>query len=332
MAAVARYQLLRRPGAAVLLTLGVAAAYYAAGLVGLTHQLVVEGAIVTPLWPPTGIALACLLWFGLRAWPGIVLGALLVILAISTFPAHSVGILAGNSLAPLCAYLMLRRVGFRTELDRLRDGLALVFLGALAGMLISATVGSGVLLLSGQIQAESFGPIWSAWWAGDAMGVLVVTPLLLVCRTARWPGGTSPGRWAEAVCLVVTVAVVAYTVTRSLVPLLFLVFPLLMWAALRFQLFGAAPCALIVSVMAISAATEQLGPFRGHGTLGVMSVLQALNGSAALTGLLLSAIVSEQITVRRKIELACSELAELVDRLVPGGDANRRTPPPQEDL
>ncbi|MEV0966094.1 MASE1 domain-containing protein [Streptomyces sp. NPDC049910] len=329
---MARNQLLRRPRAVVLLTLGVAAAYFAAGLVGFTQQLVVEGAVVTPLWPPTGIALACLLWFGLRAWPGVVLGALLVILTVSSFPAHSLGILAGNSIAPLCAYLMLRRVGFRTELDRLRDGLALVFLGALAGMLISATVGSGLLLLSGDIHADVFWPIWSAWWAGDAMGVLVVTPLLLVCRTVRWPGGASPGRWAEAACLVVTVAVVAYTVTRSLVPLLFLVFPLLMWAALRFQLSGAAPCALIVSVMAISAATEQLGPFGGHGTLGVMSVLQALNGSAALTGLLLSAIVTEQITVRRKIELACGELAELVDRLVPGGDTAHRRPAPPGDL
>ncbi|AWK12812.1 MASE1 domain-containing protein [Streptomyces spongiicola] len=328
---MARNQLLRRPGAAVLLTLGIAAAYFAAGLIGFTQQLAVEGAVVTPLWPSTGIALACLLWFGLRAWPGVVLGALLVILNVSS-SARSIGILVGNSVAPLCAYLMLRRVGFRTELDRLRDGLALVFLGALAGMLISATVGSGLLLLSRDIHADAFWPIWSAWWVGDAMGVLVVTPLLLVCRTARWPGGASPGRWAEAACLLVTVVVVAYAVTRSLVPLLFLVFPLLMWAALRFQLSGAAPCALIVSVMAISAATEELGPFEGHGTLGVMSVLQALNGSVALTGLLLSAIVTEQITVRRKIELACAELAELVDRLVPGGDTAHRRPPPPEDL
>ncbi|SDM03933.1 Integral membrane sensor domain MASE1 [Streptomyces wuyuanensis] len=330
MADVARNQLLRRLGAVVLLMLGVAVAYYAAGLIGLTLQVVVEGAIVTPLWPPTGIALTCLLWFGLRIWPGIALGTLLVILAISPFRAHSVGILAGNSLAPVCAYLMLRRVGFRSELDRLRDGLALVFLGALAGMLISATVGAGVLLVSGQIPAEGFWPIWSAWWAGDAMGVLVITPLLLVCRTVRWPGDMSPGRWAEAVCLVVSVAVVAYAVTRTPLSLLFLVFPLLMWAALRFQLFGAAPCVLIVSVLAISAATEGLGPFGGHGMLAVMSVLQALNGSAALTGLLLSAVVSEQITVRRKIELACSELAEVVDRLVPGSGAARRWPPPQD--
>ncbi|MGW7363455.1 MASE1 domain-containing protein, partial [Streptomyces sp. NPDC054841] len=209
MTGVVRTQEIRRFGTVVLLMLAVAAAYYAAGRVGLTLQVVIEGAIVTPLWPPTGIALSCLLWFGLRIWPGIALGTLLVILAISPFRPFSLGILAGNSLAPVCAYLMLRRVGFRTELDRLRDGLALVFLGALAGMLISATVGAGVLVLAGVLAPDSFWPVWSAWWAGDAMGVLVVTPLLLVCRTARMPVGVSPARWAEAACLAVSVTAVA---------------------------------------------------------------------------------------------------------------------------
>ncbi|MCX4510966.1 MASE1 domain-containing protein [Streptomyces sp. NBC_01619] len=330
MAAVARIQEIRRSGAVVLLMLAVAAVYFVAGRVGLTLQVDVGGAVVTPLWPPTGIALTCLLWFGLRVWPGIALGTFLLILVISPFETYSLGVLAGNTLAPVCAYLMLRRVGFRTQLDRLRDGLALVFIGALAGMLISATVGAGVLVLAGVLPTDDFWQIWSAWWAGDAMGVLVVTPLLLVCRTVRWPEGMRPARWVEAGFLLVSVAAVTIAVTHTALTLLFLVFPLLMWAALRFQLIGAAPCVLIVSVVAISAATDVTGPFSGQSLLAIMSTLQALNGSAALTGLLLSAIVTEQYTVRHKIELACSELAEVVDRLVPGSDAARRWPPPQD--
>ncbi|WP_423247159.1 MASE1 domain-containing protein [Streptomyces pratisoli] len=327
---MARIQEIRRSGAVVLLMLAVAAVYFVAGRVGLTLQVDVGGAVVTPLWPPTGIALTCLLWFGLRVWPGIALGTFLLILVISPFETYSLGVLAGNTLAPVCAYLMLRRVGFRTQLDRLRDGLALVFIGALAGMLISATVGAGVLVLAGVLPTDDFWQIWSAWWAGDAMGVLVVTPLLLVCRTVRWPEGMRPARWVEAGFLLVSVAAVTIAVTHTALTLLFLVFPLLMWAALRFQLIGAAPCVLIVSVVAISAATDVTGPFSGQSLLAIMSTLQALNGSAALTGLLLSAIVTEQCTVRHKIELACSELAEVVDRLVPGSDAARRWPPPQD--
>ncbi|MFE3323587.1 MASE1 domain-containing protein [Streptomyces sp. NPDC059176] len=309
--------------------LAVAVAYFMAAQIGLTLQVVIEGAVVTPLWPPTGIALSCLLWFGIRIWPGIALGTFFVILAISPLRASALGIVAGNTLAPVCAYLMLRRVGFRTELDRLRDGLALVFLGALAGMLISATVGAGVVVLSGQLAPSSFWPIWSAWWVGDAMGVLVVTPLLLMCRTFGVPRGVRPARWVEAGCLFLTVAVVSFVVMHSSVALLFLVFPLLMWAALRFQLPGAAPCVLIVSVLAIHAATERAGPYADHGLFAVMGTLQALNGAAALTGLLLSAIVTEQYGVRRKIELACMELADVVERLAPG--APRRWPPREDE-
>ena len=51
--------------------------------------------------------------------------------------------MAGNTLSPVCSYLLLRRMGFHTELNRLRDALSLVFLGALAGMLISSTMGTG---------------------------------------------------------------------------------------------------------------------------------------------------------------------------------------------
>ncbi|MER6996761.1 MASE1 domain-containing protein [Streptomyces sp. NPDC000410] len=329
MAAVVRTQHFRHLAAVVLLMLAVTLAYYAAGRIGLTLQVVVEGAVVTPLWPPTGIALSCLLWFGTRIWPGIALGTLLVVLSLSPFRPSALAIVTGNTLAPVCAYLMLRRAGFRTEMDRLKDGVSLVFLGALAGMLISATVGTGVLVLEGELAPDGFWSVWSAWWVGDAMGVLVVTPLLLVCRTVRWPMEVRPARWAEATVLVVGVFVVTLVTTRSAAALLFLVFPLLIWAALRFQLPGAAPCVLIVSVLAISAATDQAGPFEGHGLFTIMASLQALNGSAALTGLLLSAVVTEQITVRRKVEDACAELAEVVERLSPG-TVTRRWPPPDD--
>ena len=49
---------------------------------------------------------------------------------------------AGNTVAPLVAATLLMRVGFRRQLDRQQDALAIVFIGALASMLISATIGS----------------------------------------------------------------------------------------------------------------------------------------------------------------------------------------------
>ncbi|MGW2678751.1 MASE1 domain-containing protein [Streptomyces sp. NPDC001436] len=307
----------RRTCGTLLLVLAVAAAYYATGRLGLLRQVVVAGAVVTPLWPPTGIAVAALLWFGLRVWPGFALGTYLAIETISAFHLADLGIVAGNVLAPVCALLLLRRVGFRPELDRLSDGLALVFLGGLVPMLLSATAGAWTLVLTGNLPMTSFWPTWAAWWTGDAMGVLLVTPLLLALRGARLP--RDPYRVAEGAALMVATAVATVVVTHSGLSLLFMVFPLLIWAAVRFQLAGAAPCALLVSVLSIGAATDHAGPFAGRSLLELMVNLQALNGAAALTGLLLAALVTEQNNVRLKIQEACEELAEVVAHLSPAG-------------
>ncbi|MFG2990974.1 MASE1 domain-containing protein [Streptomyces sp. NPDC048257] len=317
----------RRLPAALPPILAVALAYYAGGRIGLLQRVVVDGAEVTPLWLPTGIALASLLWLGLRVWPGIALGTYLAIERISDFELSGLGIVAGNTLAMVCAYLLLRWAGFRTELDRLRDALALVFLGGLLPMLISATIGTWTLVLTGKLPTAQFWPVWAAWWAGDAMGVIVVTPLLLVLRRVVAVRRHRDGyRAVEAVALLVCAVAVTLVATRTPLSLLFLVFPLIIWAAVRFQLAGSAPCTLLVSVLTISAAIDREGPFADRSLLEIMINLQALNGAAALTGLLLSALVTEQNNVRLKIEQVCEDLADLVDHLAPG-KPDRRTEP-----
>ncbi|PWI42872.1 MASE1 domain-containing protein [Streptomyces sp. ICBB 8177] len=317
---------IRRGALALARVLAVAAVYYGAGRLGLLRQVVLEGTRVTPLWPPTGIAVVCLLFLGPAVWPGIALGTLAVTASLSPLDLADIGVIVGNTMAPVCACLLLRWAGFRTELDRLWDGVALVFLGALAPMTVSATLGTVSLLLDGALPGSGYWAAWSAWWAGDAMGVLVVAPVLLALAKARVPSGVPISRWAEAAVLAVCAVVVVLVATRSSLALLFLPFPVLIWAALRFQLSGAAPCTLLLSVAAIVAATDHTGPFDHHGLASTMVNLQALNGSAALTGLLLSAIVTEQRAVRHRIEEACQELAEVVDRLAPG-TATPRIPP-----
>ncbi|MFC9653329.1 MULTISPECIES: MASE1 domain-containing protein [unclassified Streptomyces] len=326
MADVVRTEEVQRLSLAVLRILGVAVAYYGVAQLGLLKQLVIEGAIVTALWPSTGIALAGLLFLGLGVWPGIALGALFTIVTLGSVHLFDIGVIAASTLAPVAAFLMLRHVGFRTELDRLRDGVALVFLGALAGMLISATLGVWMLVLGGKLPLAGFWPTWSAWWVGDAMGVLVVTPVLLMLRRARRPRAGDFRRWPEAVALLITAVVVTPLATMSSLSLLFLVFPVLIWAALRFQLPGSAPYALFVSVLAISEATDLVGAFAHHTLFHRMVSLQALNGSVALTSLLLAAIVTEQRNIRLKIEKACVELADLVAHLSPAEPPKRWGP------
>ncbi|WP_369191626.1 MASE1 domain-containing protein [Streptomyces sp. R08] len=316
MAAVVGFEELRRPGGYALLTLAVAGGYFGAGRLGLLRELVVGGAVFTPIWPPTGVAVACLLIFGLRVLPGIALGALLVIMSITSLHPTVFVILAGNTLAPACAYLMLRRVGFRTDLGRLRDGLTLVFLGALSAMLISATCGAGLLVVTGKLAVHSFWPVWLGWWVGDAMGVLIVTPLLLLLRTVRLP--LDLHRWKEALGLAAAIGVIVPLVTHNRVSLLFLIYPLLIWAALRFRFAGSMLCALFASVMATVAATQETGPFADLTHVEVMMKLQAFNGTMAFTALLLSAVITEQRNTRISVENACQELAEVLEHLTAG--------------
>lgn len=325
MAAVVGTGQLRRTALFAVQTLTVAACYFAAGRLGLLRRLVVEGAVVTPIWPPTGVAVACLLLYGLRTWPGIALGALLVVWSITTPQPAVIGTLVGNTAAPVCAYLMLRKVGFRIGLARLRDGLALVFLGALGAMLISSTVGGGLLVLTGKLEPGGFWAIWLPWWVGDAMGVLLVTPVLLLILGKR--ERPDPRRWKEALGLVVVAGVLIPAVTLSALSLLFLIYPLLIWTALRFQLVGSMLCALFASVMTTIAATSRSGPFEGLTSVEVMIKLQAFNGSMALTALLLSALITEQRNTRRSVELACQELMEVLDHLTAGETPQGRPPP-----
>ncbi|MER6169334.1 MASE1 domain-containing protein [Streptomyces violaceorubidus] len=324
MAAVVGIRAWPRPVVLACATLLVAGCYYAAGRLGLSQQLIADGSVVTPIWPPTGLAVACLLLFGPWCVPGIALGALLVILSFGTIGAEGAGIVAGNTAAPVCAWLMLRAAGFRLSLSRLRDGLALVFLGALTAMLISSGTGVGMLVLSGELPTDHLGIVWLAWWVGDAMGVVLVTPLLLLLYRARLPPVSM--RWAEAAGLTVVVCVLVPLIMYSSVSLLFLCFPILIWAALRFQLAGGIPCALFMSVTATVVARQEAGSFDGLTDMETMTRLHAFNGSLGLTALLLSAVISEQLNTRRSVERACVELVEALQHLNAGGSGTPGPP------
>src|SRR5258707_8108732 len=137
----------------------VAVAYWVAAHLSLNLALV-HGQ-VTPIWPPTGIALVTFLTLGRRMWPAIALAAFAVNLPLGPSPLSAAAIAAGNTLAPLVSSELLRRAGFRRQLDRMRDAIAIVVLGALLGMTISATIGSTVLTLSGAVPMSNFGTTWA---------------------------------------------------------------------------------------------------------------------------------------------------------------------------
>jgi anti-anti-sigma factor len=286
-----------------------ALAYYLTARLSLRLALVNE--VVTPIWPPTGIALVALLRFGSRLWPAVTVAAFLVNATISpTIPA-AVIIAAGNTLAPLLAAALLRAAGFRFEIDRLRDALALVVLGALLAMTVSASFGTGALWLSGARPAQGLPATWSVWWAGDATGILVFAPLLLSLRPPRWENW---GRRSEAGALVVALGVVGYFAFHNQLRIAYLVFPVLIWAAVRFGQLGASVAALIVVGMAVDAAIDEAGMFGRTTLLGRMLTLQSYNAVVALTSFVLAAAMTERIKAQERRLGEAQALARVLQR------------------
>lgn len=265
---------------------GLAGAYYGAAKLGL--DLAFETDSVTAVWPPTGIALAALVLWGYRLWPGVAIGAFLAN-SWTGIPLYAVlGITLGNTLEALAGAWLLHRVaGFRPSLERLRDVLALVVLAGGVSTAISASIGVGSLLLAGEIDGGEFPSVWRTWWLGDMGGDVIVAAALLVGVT-HWPFRQVPGRPLEAALvalLMVGVGLLAFSQTMALT---FLVFPPLIWATLRFWQPGAVIGSLLLTGIAVAFTAQDLGPFSGRLPDEQLLLTQVFVGVAGLTALVLA--------------------------------------------
>jgi signal transduction histidine kinase len=281
--------------------------YIVAGHAGL--QLNAVSGFATLVWAPSGIALAALLRFGLVLWPGVTLGALAVNLwAGAPLPA-AIGIAIGNTLEPVVATLLLRRLGFQ-GLTRFRDVLLLFIIAAAFSTTVSATIGTLSLMLAGVVSPANLQITWVSWWLGDAIADLIVAPLLL-----SWlmPGDQPrpQRRLGEAVVLTAVVIATSLLVFGRRAPAGGLVFlqpyllaPTLIWAAVRFHERGAATAVFVSSVLAIWGTAAGTGPFVDGELFERLFALQALMAIMAITFLILGAIAAERTRAEQQLRQA----------------------------
>jgi PAS domain S-box-containing protein len=282
-------------------------AYVGAAKLGI--QLPVAKGVITPIWAPSGIALAALLILGLRYWPAVAIGAFVANATSEASAGVAAGIAVGNTLEAVVGAALVRRIGFRPGLDRVRSVLALVVGGALVSTAIAATNGVTVLTLAGQAP-DSFGDAWLLWWFGDAVGDLWVAPLLLVLYAARRWRPSFP-QVVEGVVLLGGLAAVSSVVFLAgawRYP--YVIFPFLLWGALRFRQIGAATTSFLVGAFGTWGAVAATVPIGVEGATERVQVTQALFALVTVSMLFLGATLSEREASREKLLQTTSLLGE----------------------
>lgn len=288
--------------------LGLATVYVVAGKLGLLVAFLNPSA--TPIWAPTGIALAALLLYGRWLWPAVFAGAFLVNLTTAGTVFTSIAIAAGNTVEAVYGATMVAR--WAGGVGAVRRSASLVAFFGMAGLgatAIAATVGALTLVLGHVSPLSGIGWVWSTWWLGDAVGAVVVAPLLILW--ARRPGKVTQASLVEGGVLLVALLAAAgvafdpgspWAATRA--PIEFLCLPPLFWAAFRFGPRITSLGVLLVAVVAVNGTLHGTGPFVVSGSPNTsLLMLQSFLGVVSITSLLLAAAAAERQRAERRLRL-----------------------------
>jgi PAS domain S-box-containing protein len=256
------------------------------------------------VWPAAGVALAAMLLFGYRIWPAVALAAFIVNYFTGIPHIAAAGTALGSTAGPLFGTWLLRQMpDFRPSLTRLRDVLGLSICGAICGTLVSASIGTGVLALTGGNAWSGLAPAWLKWWWGDATGVLIVTPLVLTFM------GLLPvlkKRPVELACLLLGTAGSASMIfghqqgSMHAGVFAFGVFPFVLWGAIRFEVPGSAIASFWISSIAVWGTAHGFGLVVYGNVEQNAMLLQAFIVVTSASGMVLAAVIAERAELIRK--------------------------------
>lgn len=268
------------------LVVGFALAYFLAAKVGIAMSLPPEGIVI--LWPPNAIVLAVLLSVKTARWP-IFLAATVVTEVIADVPAYPLLAAIGYGLvnfseAALAAALLRRYVPKLPPIASLRDFIAYVLIGPVLASGVAALFGAAIYKLGNP--DLDYLHYWRVFWFGDATGLLILGTIFLAWRSQplRLSRLTLPSA-AEAAALGLALLGVAYWAlfAEADAPRVYLLFPFLLWAAIRFGVPGASASILVMVAAAIWSAINDVGPFATLSDVDEVVSLQGLIAVAALS-------------------------------------------------
>ena len=298
---------------AVILT-GIALSYFAAILASFLFPD--DQKIFMTVWPAAGVGLASLLLSPRRLWPAIILVLFIVGNAANLIEHrplfNSFGFMSANVLESLgCAWLITRNCGYNVRFDRVKEVVALIAATTLvnAG---SACVGAGVAHF---VSGASFGDFWRTWWVADGLGLLIITPAIVVWSSRdRGLSGDRLAEWFFFMILWCVTAAVTFNVNVLSVHYVspYMLVALLAWPALRFGQREVVSAIVLLAVIAITGLSVGNGAlFGGVQTLQERLLLvQIYLGVIAVSGMLLAAAYTESRHVAEALRASEARLEE----------------------
>jgi two-component sensor histidine kinase/integral membrane sensor domain MASE1 len=277
----------------------------------------------SPIWPPSGLALAsCLLW-GNRVWPAIASGAFFANAITFGSITTSMAIAIGNTLEGVVTASLVSRWCTRDEPFATPARVVVYSAVTFApGTVLSATVGVGSLVLTGYADPSKFGDIWFTWWLGDVGGQLVVAPIIVLWANANIFafGRNELVRMAWLMAATIAVGLVAFSPLMEQTPrrgvFAFLAIVPLLWAALRYSQRDTATVAFLLSSFAIWGTLENNGPFAGANLNDSFLLLLMFVISTALPNLVLSADVSARRRAQMRQALLVREFQHRIKNVL----------------
>jgi integral membrane sensor domain MASE1 len=300
--------------AAMLRLCALALAYFLLAKLGLAIASLHPSA--SPVWPPSGLALAAVLLFGNGVWPAIAVGAFLANATTFGSIPTSLIIALGNTLeAVTTAWLVAKWSG--TEEPFATPARVAIFAAfALApGSVISATLGVGALALAGYTYSANLADVWFTWWLGDVGGQILVAPMLFLwAKTKVFEFGRADlEKMGMLLALTIAVGLLAFSPlmeqTSQRGALAFLATIPLLWAALRYSQRDTATTAFLLSCFAIWGTLANGGPFARENLNDSFLMVLMFVLSTTVPSLVLSADVAVRKGVQDKQDLLARELA-----------------------
>jgi len=304
--------------------IGVALLYYLSAKLG--YFFAFDKTMALPAWPPAGIGFALLILLGRAAWPGITIGALLANIMMywstpnitaSAIISSSALIAAGHTLEPLLGFFLLGKwIKDPYIFNTPRNAFRFLFITLMMSC-VGACIGTVSLYLLHPNAPSVYLRIAYSWWVGNVVGILLFTPFILtVVRRTYFK--FSPDKTLElGIFLLNLVGIllllrVGYLQTTLIHALPFLMLPLLLWLAFRFDLMIALAGVLIVSMVSIHITKSGDGPFVLSSSYSSMLLLQIYVGVMSISTIILSATVREVGEVQRKLEVFNENLEGMV--------------------